>query len=201
MTGIDFSHWQGMIDFYKVVNENTPKIDFSIIKATQGINRIDSMLKYNSIQGNRAGMPISYYHFATLNTTDVIPDGKVQAEFFTKAISNLPKNNFPLSLDIETNKSGLTRDQVLTWINTFLSRLSQLGYEGTYLYSYASFLNANLPVNHNLGNVPLWIASYRNIAQLPAGWTNQTIWQYSATGTINGISGHVDLDRTNNPLF
>lgn len=200
MNILDISHWQGMIDFYKVANDNVPKVDGVFIKATNG-NSIDTMLKYNAVQANRENLPISYYHFATLNSPNVTADAQGEAEFFIKSISNLPKNNFPLALDIETNKAGLDRNHVLTWINTFYARTTQLGYSGSYLYSYADFLNQNLPVNHNLGNVPLWIAAYTPTLKLPAGWQKETLWQFTSQGKINGVHTVCDLNRSDQPLF
>lgn len=196
----DISHWQGMIDFYKVVNDNVPKIDAVFIKATDG-TAIDPMLKYSAIQADREGLPLSYYHFARPSSGNVITDAQTEAETFVKAISNLPKNKFPVSLDFEVNKAGLNRNECLTWINTFYARTTQLGYSGSYLYSYADFLNQNLPVNHNLGNVPLWIAAYTQTLKLPAGWQKEILWQYTSQGKINGVHTVCDLNRSDQPLF
>ncbi len=70
------------------------------------------------------------------------------------------------------------------------------GYNNYVLYSYAPFLNDHLPANHQLGNIPLWIAQYRNTLTLPTGWSTYWAWQYTDKGTVNGISSVVDLNKT-----
>lgn len=201
MIGIDLSHHQGMVDFHSLVSDNTPKIDFGFIKATQGIGYVDSMLKFNAIHANNYGLPISYYHFATLNTENVIVDAQAEAEFFVKTIKNLPKPSFPVALDIETNKAGLDKTEVLTWINSFFARIYQLGYQKYFLYSYTFFLDSNLPHTHNLGSIPLWIAAYTKKLKLPVGWAKETIWQYSAKGQLKGIHTDVDMNKSPEDLF
>ena len=44
---------------------------------------------------------------------------------------------------------------------------------------------------------PLWVAAYSEAAEppVPAAWSKATIWQWSDTGSIAGISGDVDHDR------
>ena len=45
----------------------------------------------------------------------------------------------------------------------------------------------------NLG-CPLWLAAYNTNPLIPAAWSTYTLWQYSSTGSVSGISGNVDLD-------
>ena len=40
----------------------------------------------------------------------------------------------------------------------------------------------------------------RDVSDLPSPWTTWTFWQYSATGTVPGISGAMDLDRFDGDL-
>jgi GH25 family lysozyme M1 (1,4-beta-N-acetylmuramidase) len=77
------------------------------------------------------------------------------------------------------------------------------GYSNYILYSYTSFLDANLPKYHKLGGVKLWIAAYVNKPKpmLPRGWDKYHIWQYSAKGKIKGILGDCDLNKTLVPIF
>lgn len=47
-----------------------------------------------------------------------------------------------------------------------------------------------------------WIANYGvTCPTIPASpWTTRTLWQYSAAGSISGITGLVDLDESNGAL-
>jgi GH25 family lysozyme M1 (1,4-beta-N-acetylmuramidase) len=195
--GIDVSHHQGKIHFDVVASHNDPKIDFAIIKATEGVTYIDPKLKTNSIEAKYAGLKISYYHFASLNTHNVISDATAEAKFFVDTISSLPSPDLPLVLDIETNKASLTPSEVLRWVTTFFKELDNLGKTDYVLYSYTPFLNANLPKGHGLGKVRLWIAAYTNKPKpvLPEGWSKEWLWQYSAKGRMVGIVGDVDMNK------
>jgi lysozyme len=196
--GIDISHHQGVIFFSEVVKD-PQDITYVFIKATEGQTYVDGKLRYNSTEASKAGLKIGYYHFATLNTHNIINDAIAEANFFVDTIEKHPKPNMPLVLDIETNKAGLSPDQVELWVRSFFIQLERRGYDDYLLYSYTPFLNANLPANHDLGNIRLWIAAYVNMPspRLPRGWLKYYIWQYSAKGRVKGIVGDVDMNRFN----
>ena len=43
------------------------------------------------------------------------------------------------------------------------------------------------------GNCPLWLARYGSSPPpIPSGFTNYAIWQFSQSGSIDGITGKVD---------
>lgn len=195
MNGIDISHHQGKVDWVKVLNSSF-KPEFVFIKATQGIDYSDPMFLTNAKGAKQAGLKVSYYHFASLNNKDEIVDAKKEAQWFIKNIKQAPVNDLPLVLDIEANPGKLDRGEVLVWINTFFYELAQLGYTDYILYSYSPFLNENLPVNHKLGAIKLWVADYTAPLILPKGWTKAYIWQYSQSGKVQGIAGPVDLNKT-----
>jgi len=201
MNGIDVSHHNGTIDWAKVA-ANPTKVDFVYIKASEGVGYTDPMFAANAKGAKQAGLKIGYYHFASLNTLNDVPDAKSEADYFMSLIKSAPATDLPFALDIETNDIGLDKTHVLEWINTFFAEMKQGGYTDTILYSYAPFLDANLPANHGLGNIRLWLAAYVDPAKLklPAGWSGYYIWQKSASGTISGITGNVDLNVTQAPI-
>ncbi|MCW3105229.1 MAG: hypothetical protein JWO09_3669 [Bacteroidetes bacterium] len=197
MNGIDVSHNNGTIDWAKVA-ANPTKIDFVYIKASEGVGYTDPMFATNAKGAKAAGLKIGFYHFASLNTLNDVPDAKSEADYFMSLIKSAPAADLPYALDIETNKVGLDKAHVLEWINTFFAEMKQGGYNNTILYSYTPFLDSNLPANHNLGNIRLWLAAYVSPArlQLPVGWTQYYIWQNSSTGSVSGITGNVDTNVT-----
>jgi lysozyme len=202
MFGIDISHHQSHIDWSAVASDKQ-NVQFAFIKATEGVNYIDSALKYNSIEAKKAGIKIGYYHFASLNTPNVEMDARTEANHFVDTIKKCPAPDLPLVLDIETNKAGISADMVLLWVKTFFAELEALGYTDYILYSYTPFLDANLPKNHTLGNIRLWIAAYVNLPKprLPIGWDNWYIWQYSAKGKVSGIRTDCDVNKTKTNIF
>jgi GH25 family lysozyme M1 (1,4-beta-N-acetylmuramidase) len=197
MYGVDISHHNGLIYWTEVV-KNTPKLDFIFMKASQGVGYVDSVLKYNSVEAKAVGIPVGYYHYASLNTHNIIEDARAEATFFVSTIQKCPETTLPLVLDIEDNKANLSPKEVLIWIKTFFAQLVALEHNNYMLYSYTPFLNSNLPKDHDLGTTSLWLAAYVNKAtpKLPNGWSKYKIWQYSAKGKVKGIKGDVDQNRT-----
>lgn len=202
MNGIDVSHNNGIINWDKVA-ANPTKIDFAYIKVSEGVNCTDASFMFNAKEAKRVGIKIGYYHFATLNVTNDVADAKSEVDDFTNILKAAPKADLPPVLDIETNKVCLDKPHVLEWINSFYAEMKAVGYPNTILYSYTPFLDGNLPANHGLGNIPLWLAGYvpAGSLKLPQGWSKYTIWQYSSKGTITGINGSVDLNTAPAPFF
>lgn len=194
--GIDCSHHQGHILWPEVLKDSQ-QISYAFLKASEGITYVDPTLKYNATEAKKAGLKISYYHFATLNNDNIVEDSKAEAQFFINTILGCPYPDLPLVLDIETNKAGLSQQQVELWVKSFFRQLEYGGYADYVLYSYAPFLNANLPANHDLGKIRLWLAAYTTgpTPRLPIGWKKYWLWQYSAKGKVKGITGDVDMNR------
>lgn len=195
MNGIDVSHHQGVINWAKVINSAFHP-EFVYVKCTQGIDYKDPLFLKNAQNAKTAGLKIGYYHFASLNNQDVLTDATTEAKWFISNIKMAPHSDMPLALDIEENKNNLSKDKVLLWINTFLKYLTHEGFNDYVIYSYSPFFNENLPSNHNLGNIRLWIADYNPPLILPKGWNKAWLWQYTQTGKIPGITGNVDLNKT-----
>lgn len=201
MFGIDVSSNNSTIN-WDLVKTNDRPVEFAIIKATEGVGFLDPKLKVNAQKAKQAGLKISYYHFCSLNTLDVVKDSTAEAKYFLDAIKNLPANDLPLVLDIEKETVDLNKDQFLLWIKTFFGELEKAG-KKYMIYSGSFFLDENLNPNHGLGHIPLWLAQYPNIynekltPKLPKGWDDYYIWQYSSKGQIKGIKGNVDINKIN----
>jgi lysozyme len=210
--GIDVSYAQGEIDWTKV------ETDFAIIKCNTGVKAPDAFLQKNAIGASKKGIPIGYYHWATLKTFDVVADAKEEAAEFIDYLKKLPKYDprIPPVLDFEEeNKLKFSPEMMQLWVLTFYSELKKAGH-GMMLYGYAPYFNANFPKNHVLGHIPLWLAGYPwdvvgrptdQFAQIPEnvgvpkfipnGWKVEDvkIWQYSGQGHVPSVSKHhVDLN-------
>jgi lysozyme len=202
--GIDVSHNNGTIDWEKV-QASTPPNSFAFIKATEGVGYVDPMCLTNATAvSQKTKMRFGYYHFASLNnSSNVSKDATDEANWFVQTLQTMPEATLAPVLDIERNDSKLTQAQVQEWISAFMTQMDVLGYGQVILYSYVSFLNDNLPANHPFGTLPLWIAHYTSAASptIPKGWTNYTIWQYSGSGTVSGVSTQCDLDKCSSDVL
>lgn len=189
MEGIDVSTYQGNIDWEKV------KTDFVYIKMSQGIKAHDKRALEYAAGATKYNIPFGYYHFATLNSTDVLGDCSLELADVLAQLKTLPKAPLAFALDVETDEALLAPDQVELWIKTFFDGMTAAGFK-MILYSGLYYLNSNLGPDHQLGHIPLWIAEYTNGKNpiLPRGWKDYAIWQYSSTGNVLGIAGKVDLN-------
>lgn len=189
LTGIDCNHWQGSIDWVKVA-ANNPQISFAYLKATEGTGFIDHVFFSNAATAKNAGLKIGYYHFCGLH------DASDEADFFISQVQKVAAPDLPLVLDFETNKSGLTPSECLTWLSDFINTLHDAGFDDVAIYSYQWFLDANLPLNHGLQTNKLWLAAYNNHPKVPHGWTNYWLWQYTNTGKVSGVNTNVDMNTS-----
>jgi GH25 family lysozyme M1 (1,4-beta-N-acetylmuramidase) len=202
--GIDVSHNNGTVDWGKVPTAD-PNNSFVFIKATEGVGYVDPMCLTNATAvSQQTKMRFGYYHFASLNnSTNVSKDATDEANWFVQTMQTMPEASIVPVLDIERNDSNLTPAQVQEWISAFMVQMDVLGYGNVILYSYVSFLNQYLPSNHPFGTLPLWIAHYTSAASptIPNGWTNYTIWQYSGSGSVNGVSTQCDMNKCDSDVL
>jgi GH25 family lysozyme M1 (1,4-beta-N-acetylmuramidase) len=199
LKGIDVSYWQNAsksvaipagIDWQKVAAAG---ISFVIIKTSEGIGRVEPRGKDQAIGAFNAGLQIGYYHFAHAGEDTAV----AEADLFYKCISQYPKAQIVPTLDIETNKAGLSAPALTQWIVDFVNRLKSHGIAKVMLYSYQPFFDQFLLPSQALADCPLWLADYRATPHVPHGWSKYDIWQYSNKGQIPGIVGDVDVNQTN----
>ncbi len=184
--GVDVSHYQGVVNWESVKETG---ISFAIAKATGGTRYIDSQFNNNWHGMREAGLIRGAYHFFYADE-----DAITQAEHFLQTVPSLSANDLPPLLDVEIADHVPTETIVagaLTWMRYVEQRLGKK----PMIYSSVSFYKANLAANFK--DYGLWIAEYDDQVQQPDAGRFWQIWQYSETGSVHGISSHVDLDIFN----
>lgn len=195
---IDLSKNNGIVDFSKLQG-----VDEIFIRASLGFGDFDEHLNANANGAHNAGIPVSYYHFAYPHTgNNPVADAMKQANYFVDTIQKLPSPAH-LAVDLEnfsaTNDTSLSQKDYSNWLQTFLDTVEGRTGKKCIIYTYADYLNRHLPDNHTFGKYPLWIANYSTTTThppLPKGWSESWAWQYSESGELDGIQGHVDLSKT-----
>lgn len=184
--GIDVSAFQGSINWKQVAADG---ISFAWIKATEGTTITDSAFGTSYRDAKNAGILRGAYHFARPGAGSAHD----QAQQFVSVVqASGGFDQLPPVLDVEDD-GGLSPDALATWIEDWMSIVKATAGSQPILYTYTSFADSHL--NAALSNTPLWIASYQvNQPKDTSGWTHWTFWQYSDTGAVRGITGHVDLD-------
>jgi lysozyme len=188
--GMDISH-------FNTINWATlsPHIQFAYCKATEGSSVQDPQFSNNISNAKAKGIITGAYHYLSFQTTSQDQaDNFLACGFDFSAAGTLPP-----ALDVEET-SGITatnRASCVQLISDWLQIVSIKTGRTPVIYTYKSFWIDNLWNPAQFGNYPLWIASYQ--AQkpgLPAGWTNDTIWQYFGAPD-NPATNIADLDQFN----
>jgi lysozyme len=187
--GIDVSHYQGTVDWQQV---KAAGIQFAFAKATEGVTLADPEFAANWAGMKAAGLLRGAYHF--YEPTD---DAGQQAAFFLSTVQ-LASGDLPPVLDVET--AAATSAQLWQGVQTWLDQVQAATGLRPILYLSATFANENA-APASLAAYPLWLAQYEvELPTLPTGWTTWLLWQYTETGTVNGVGGSVDRDQLNGPL-
>lgn len=179
--GIDVSHWQGVINWNKVVKDG---VKFVFIKATEGTRY--SKLSYfneNAPKALAAGLKVGAYHYAKFAT---VAEAKAEAAYFIDSISSIGLN-YPAVLDLEENKKKANKKTLTDAAIAFLEAIEVAGHTAM-LYTGKYFLDNTLDESR-LKKYALWIARYNSTLGRSAD-----IWQHSDSGEVSGISTKVDLN-------
>lgn len=187
--GLDVSHYQGTVSWAGVIQNG---YRFAFVKATEGVSSTDPQFSTNWTGAKAAGLVRGAYHFYEPGS-----DPQQQAEHFLDTVwpeggQPLP-GDLPPVLDVETT-GGQSAEEIVQGIQTWLSLVQQRTLRIPILYTSHGFWDGL--GTSQFGSHPLWVAEYGVAAPspLPAGWQQWRFWQFSQTGSIEGISGDVDLD-------
>jgi GH25 family lysozyme M1 (1,4-beta-N-acetylmuramidase) len=172
----------------------------------------------DAAQAVAAGLYVTPYVFANPYNSTPTGNGTAaqQADYAVGVInaSTSPayatdSHMLPVTVDLENDPYvnsetganqcyGLSPSNMVTWISQFLTEIkSKLGTSKVpMIYTTANWWNTCTGSSTAFSGYPLWLAAYQvTNPALPVGWNNPTMWQYSDTGTVSGISGSVDLDE------
>jgi len=184
--GIDVSHHQDVIDWEEVkkMNVENMKLNFTFIKATEGLINVDRMFKRNWYKAGEEGITRGAYHFFIATKS-----GKKQAENFIGQVT-LEPGDLPPVLDVE-QLYGVRPKDLRTRVKDWLCTIEEYYKVKPILYTNVDFYE------HYLGNefdeYPLWVAHYLqpHNPRIKREWT---FWQHSETGRVNGIDYKVDFN-------
>lgn len=186
--GIDVSHDQGTVSWPAVVQAGYV---FTFIKATDGETYTDPNFAQNWTGAKAAGLLRGAYHFFRAEDSP-----QAQVNLFWQTVGDT--GELPLVVDVEETM-GVSNATLISNLTQFLDELQQASGRLPMIYTGPNFWNS-LGTTAFAG-YPLWVAEYGVVQPtIPAGWTSWTFWQYSASGSVPGIQGAVDLDIFNGSL-
>lgn len=192
MKGIDVSAHQGNINWDAV---KAAGIDFAIIRISYGQNSVDSKAIRNIEECIRVGMPFGVYTYSyALNVNNAINE----ANLVIKTLAPYKdKVKFPVIIDMEDadgykRKYGMPSNDVLVSIcEKECLMFEEAGYYAA-IYASKSWFDTKLN-SSRLNRFDKWIAWWNKGASFDKNIYG--IWQYTSSGSVNGISGNVDMNE------
>lgn len=180
---IDVSDWQRKINWAKVKADG---IDGAIIRYADG-DTLDERFTENMSGAIKAGLHVGAYIFSRARTK---AEAEKEAERLYKACKAY-KYDMPLYIDIEVESLGKYADTVAA---AFLNKMAALGVRGG-VYSYLNYWDNHLTKTlKDYSASALWIAQY-NDKMTHKDPSKFGMWQYTSSGSVDGISGRVDRDK------
>ncbi len=166
-------------------------------------NGFDAQAKRNISECKRLGIPFGVYVFSYAESApNGASEGADVVNLLRQAGANRGDLSYPVFYDLEnwtyTGHRSPTSPSVYDGIvNSWYGKLQAAGYNNLSVYSYTSYLNSALN-SSNIHGKTRWIAQYGSTMQYTAFPTNDRGWQYTSGGSINGISGRVDMNAFGN---
>ncbi len=184
--GIDVSYYQGKIDWHQVktMREDSVKVDFAIIKATEGVLRVDPYFQRNWREAAKAGIVCSAYHFFRPQKS-----GEWQARLFLQTVQ-FEKGDLPPVVDIE-ELDGVAPATMRRELKEFVLHVERKTGVKPIIYSGLSFYRDYL--KGYFEEYPLWVAHYHQ-PKLNLDESKWSFWQHSDRARISGIQHLVDFN-------
>lgn len=187
--GIDVSRYQKNIDWDEVkrMKVDNIQINFAFMKATEGLNDVDSHFKRNWKKAQQAELVRGAYHYFLATKS-----GKAQAKNFIKVVE-LEKGDLPPVIDIEQTY-GVAPEILRAKVKEFLDTVEEYYGLTPILYTNVDFYKYYL--KGEFDRYPLWVAHYlqKNRPRISREWL---FWQHSESGNVSGIEEKVDFNVFN----
>lgn len=188
--GIDVSYYQGTINWTAVKGDG---VKFAYIRASDGLNTIDSKFAANWSGSRAAGIKHGAYQFFRPGQ-----DAIAQADLLLQKIGGkLEADDLPPVIDVEAS-DGQSAATITAKVKAWVARVKAATGRDPVIYTGFYFWRDSVGAP-DVTSSPLWHAQYSS-AECPniaPPWQKWAIWQYSSSGTVAGISGNVDMNRWN----
>lgn len=184
--GMDIARYQGSIDFARV---RAAGVHFVYMKSTEGKDYIDPEFYDNWRHAKASGMAHGAYHFMTWCST-----AAEQARWFKKMVPADP-DALPPVLDLEWNhqskcKNKFNRADILEKVRVMLRAMEEHTGKLPIIYTDIPFHRDILSGEH-FDNA-FWLRSTAAEPQERYDNRRWMIWQWTQTGTVNGVRTEVD---------
>jgi GH25 family lysozyme M1 (1,4-beta-N-acetylmuramidase) len=188
--GIDVSKWNGNIDWAQV---KASGVNYVIIRcgyrgSSQGALIEDPKYKANIEGATKAGLKVGVYFFSqAIDEVEAVQE----ASMVLSLVKNY-KISYPIFLDVEASggrADNISKETRTAVCKAFCQTIQNSGYTAG-IYANKTWLTKKIDTSQ-LGSYKIWLAQY---ASAPTYTGRYEMWQYKDSGSVPGISGHVDLN-------
>lgn len=192
--GIDVSKHNGNISWSKV---KAAGVEFAFVRVgfrgyESGGLGSDQCAADNMKNAAAAGVKVGAYIFSQAITTK---EAVEEADYVLEKVKGY-NITMPLVFDFEYYKGGrlenanLSRRKQTDICLAFCDRIKEAGYTPA-VYANKSMLSSDLYAEEISAKYPIWLAHYTSKTDYSGEYS---YWQYTSSGSVNGISGNVDMD-------
>ncbi len=190
--GIDISAYQKEVDWRAVKQDG---VEFVFLRLafrgyTAGTLNLDSYFLQNLRDAKEAGLKVGAYVFSTAIS---VQEAMEEAAFALETLAGEPLD-MPLVFDWEANNSRYRNYDLDT---KTLNNCATAFCEAVKAAGYTPMIYFNMPAGYlkydlsGLTRYDFWFAQYSN---KPTMYYDYQIWQYSDSGSVNGVEGRVDMN-------
>ena len=193
--GVDISKHNGTVNFRSM---KAAGIDFVMIRVgargySTGQLSLDDNFVENIEDAIDAGLDIGVYFYSQAVTLE---EATQEANFVVQNLAPYKEHiNYPVAFDMESVPNdkaridGLSREDKTSISAAFLSGMQAAGYIPM-LYGNKEWLIKNIDLAQ-LQNYDVWLSEDEDIPDYPYQYT---MWQYTTTGVLNGVTGDANLN-------
>lgn len=190
--GIDVSKWNKEIDWDKVKRAG---VEFAIIRVGYRGSSTGALVEDPYFEKNIRGaiasdIPVGVYFFTqAVNEVEAVEEASMVMQLCQDY--NL---EYPVFIDTESaggkgRADNLEAEERTLICDAFCTTLKNAGYDAG-IYASRNWLNEKL-ISDKLEKHMIWLAEYRDV---PLYQGYYQMWQYSSSGSIDGIEGRVDIN-------
>ena len=192
VTGIDVSEFQGDIDWKAVKDDG---IGFVMIRlgyrgSESGRMMLDSCFKENLRGARKAGLDVGVYFFSQAVTPE---EAIEEARYVLKHIRGKGVH-YPVAFDMEPidgteRAADLSKEEKTAIADAFCQVIDRNGYTPM-VYGNPKWMRKHIDLSY-LSDYDKWLAHYTEETNYKSAFT---MWQYTDSGSVNGIYGPVDMN-------
>lgn len=191
MQGIDLSRYQGDVDWSQI---NSSNVSFAMLRVgyrgyKSGIIKLDDKFTQNIQQAENKNIQVGVYFFSQAITE---AEAIEEANFVLQYVEDYPIT-LPIVFDLEEISASdhrtynLTQEQRTNIAISFCERIKEAGYTPM-IYGNASWLTDCYDLTQ-ISQYDIWLAQYADCPSFPYAFK---MWQYTNSGTLDGINHSVD---------